>query len=124
MPNARMTVKDVLKQLEARGDAKVRAHNTKWGAGDNQFGVKLGDIRRAGEEDQERPRAGQGALEDRERRRPVSRGLILKPKDLSANEMDLLVRSRQIRASGRLADLLCRQGPRREGVPPQKVDVR
>ena len=45
MPNANMTVKDTLKQLEALGDEKVRKHNTKWGAGDNQFGVKLGDIR-------------------------------------------------------------------------------
>ena len=45
MPNANTTVKDVLKQLEALGDEKVRAHNTRYGAGDNQFGVKLGDIR-------------------------------------------------------------------------------
>ena len=44
MPNANMTVKDALEQLEALGDEKVRAHNTKFGAGTDQFGVKLGDI--------------------------------------------------------------------------------
>ena len=40
-----MTVNETLKQLKALGDEKVRAHNTKFGAGANQFGVKLGDIR-------------------------------------------------------------------------------
>ena len=40
-----MTVKDALKELKALGDAKVRAQNAKSGAGDNQFGVSLGDIR-------------------------------------------------------------------------------
>lgn len=40
------TVEEPLAQLEALADEKVRAHNSKYGAGDNQFGVKLGDIRK------------------------------------------------------------------------------
>jgi 3-methyladenine DNA glycosylase AlkD len=40
-----MTLKEVLNQLEAQSDDKVRAHNIKYGAGNNQFGVKSGDIR-------------------------------------------------------------------------------
>jgi 3-methyladenine DNA glycosylase AlkD len=40
-----MNVNEILKQLKALGNEKVRAHNTKWGAGENQFGVKMGDIR-------------------------------------------------------------------------------
>ena len=36
---------DTLSQLESLGDEKVRAHYRKNGAGDNQFGVKLGDLR-------------------------------------------------------------------------------
>lgn len=40
-----MTLDETLQQLEALGDAKVRAHNTKYGAGDDQFGVKHGDLR-------------------------------------------------------------------------------
>ncbi len=39
------TLKATLTQLESLGHAAVRAQNTKRGAGDNQFGVKLGDIR-------------------------------------------------------------------------------
>lgn len=41
-----MTVDHVLAELESLGDEKVRAQNRKQGAGDNQFGVKLGDIRK------------------------------------------------------------------------------
>jgi hypothetical protein len=37
-----MTVNEILAQLESLGDEARRAHNTKAGAPDNQFGVKLG----------------------------------------------------------------------------------
>src|SRR5688572_5485851 len=42
---AAMTLEKVLGELESLGDASVRAHNAKSGAGDNQFGVKRGDLR-------------------------------------------------------------------------------
>ena len=41
-----MTVNQVLAQLKALGDEKVRKQNRKYGAGDGQFGVKHGDIRK------------------------------------------------------------------------------
>jgi 3-methyladenine DNA glycosylase AlkD len=47
--NMAVTLKDTLAQLESLGDEKVRKQNTKRGAGDNQFGVKLGDIRKLAE---------------------------------------------------------------------------
>ena len=40
-----MTLKETMKQLELLGNEARRAHNTKYGAGDNQFGVQHGDIR-------------------------------------------------------------------------------
>ncbi|WP_428304373.1 DNA alkylation repair protein [Lacipirellula sp.] len=40
-----MTVGEILGRLEALGDDARRAHNRKAGALENQFGVKLGDIR-------------------------------------------------------------------------------
>ena len=40
-----MTLEEILRQLESLGNEKMRAQNSKYGAGDNQFGVKLGDIR-------------------------------------------------------------------------------
>ncbi len=38
------TLKATLAQLKALGNEKMRAQNRKRGAGDNQFGVQLGDI--------------------------------------------------------------------------------
>ena len=40
------TLKETLSQFKALGDEKVRAHNKKNGAADNQFGVKPGEIRK------------------------------------------------------------------------------
>jgi 3-methyladenine DNA glycosylase AlkD len=40
-----MTVNDILARLETMTNEKMKAHNIKFGAGPNQFGVKLGDIR-------------------------------------------------------------------------------
>ena len=40
-----MTVNEILAQLQSMGDEARRVHNAKAGAPDNQFGVKLGDIR-------------------------------------------------------------------------------
>ena len=42
----RVTLEEALAQLESLGNEKVRAQNKKHGAGDNQFGVRLGDIRK------------------------------------------------------------------------------
>lgn len=40
-----MTMQEVMAQLEKLGSEKMRQINKKTGAGDNQFGVKMGDIR-------------------------------------------------------------------------------
>jgi len=41
-----MTLQETLKQLQSLGNEKVREQNRRQGAGENQFGVKLGDIRK------------------------------------------------------------------------------
>lgn len=40
-----LTLEETLRELESLGNAGVRAQNVKSGAGDNQFGVKRGDLR-------------------------------------------------------------------------------
>jgi 3-methyladenine DNA glycosylase AlkD len=40
-----VTLEETLRQLKSLGNAGVRAQNAKNGAGDNQFGVKRGDLR-------------------------------------------------------------------------------
>jgi 3-methyladenine DNA glycosylase AlkD len=93
MPNANITVKDALKQLEALGNEKVRAHNTKYGAGDNQFGVKLGDIRALAKKIESNHELGKALWKTGNIDAQFLATLIIKPKDLSADEMDRMVRS-------------------------------
>ncbi len=41
-----MTVKEILKHFASLGDEKIKAQNAKRGAGKDQYGVKLGDVRK------------------------------------------------------------------------------
>jgi 3-methyladenine DNA glycosylase AlkD len=88
-----MTLKETLAQLEALGNEKVRAQNNRKGVGDNQFGVKLGDIRKiAAKIKADHPLAlalwETGNLDAR-----LLGILLINPKDLSADEVDRMVRS-------------------------------
>ena len=41
-----MTLKETLKKLEALGNEKMRIQNIRHGAGENQFGVRLGELKK------------------------------------------------------------------------------
>ena len=61
-----MTLNETLKQLKALGNAKVRAQNAKSGAGDNQFGVTRGDVRKLAKKINGPSRIGIVSVENRE----------------------------------------------------------
>lgn len=111
------TAKDVLAQLEKLGDAKVRAHNTKWGVEGKQFGVKLGDLRKVAEKlgkDEKLVKAlwKTGVFEAR-----LVAILLIEPKNLARDELDTLVRSAN---AAQLADWLnsyvVKQHPEKEAL--------
>ncbi|RDE10297.1 DNA alkylation repair protein [Pelagibacterium lacus] len=86
-------VEDILAQLEALGDERMRAQNRKNGAGDNQFGVRLGEIRKVAarvkcDHDTAMALWQSGNVEGR-----LLAALSFKPKALSMAELDRLVRS-------------------------------
>jgi 3-methyladenine DNA glycosylase AlkD len=88
-----MTLKDALAQLKALGNETVRARNKKLGADDNQFGVQMGDIRKVAakiKHDHKLALAlwNSGNLDAR-----LLAILVMKPKDLSAEEVDGMVRT-------------------------------
>ncbi|RIK74117.1 MAG: DNA alkylation repair protein [Planctomycetota bacterium] len=94
-----MTVDEILAQLESLGDAARRKHNVKAGAPDNQFGVKLGDIRALCKKIQSATKTktdrrlalelwGTGNVEAQ-----LLATLLVEPKSLSAGELDKLTRS-------------------------------
>ena len=88
-----MTLEDALARLKSLGDEKVRARNKKNGAGDDQFGVPLGDVRKlAAIIKTDHPLAlalwNTGNIDAR-----LLAILLLKPQKLSGEEMDRMVRS-------------------------------
>ena len=88
-----MTPKETLKQLKALGNEATRAHNAKWGAGDDQFGVKHGDIRALAKKIQPNHELAVALWKTGNVDAQLLAVLLIKPKDLSAEEVDRLVRS-------------------------------
>ena len=88
-----MTLKETLKQLKALGNAKVRAQNAKSGAGDNQFGVKLGDIRVLAKKIKTNHELALSLWKTGNIDAQFLATLLIKPKNLSADEMERMVQS-------------------------------
>src|SRR5262245_1262273 len=88
-----MTVKEVLAQLKSLGDAARRKHNTKAGAPDNQFGVKLGDIRAIAKKIKTDHELALDLWDTGNVEAQLLATLVIKPQSLSADELDKLTRS-------------------------------
>jgi 3-methyladenine DNA glycosylase AlkD len=88
-----MTLKETLTQLEALGTDKMRAQNKKNGAGEHQFGVRLGDIRTLAKKIKKNHELAMALWETGNIDARLLATLLIKPKTLSADEMDRMVRS-------------------------------
>ncbi len=88
-----VTLKDALAQLESLGNEKVRAYNIRNGAGDNQFGVKLGDIRKIAAKIKTDDKLAGALWKTGNIDAQLLAILLLTPKSLSRDEMDRMVRS-------------------------------
>jgi 3-methyladenine DNA glycosylase AlkD len=82
-----------LKQLEALGNEKTRAHNTKYGAGDNQFGARHGDIRVLAKKIKTNHELAISLWNTGNVDAQLLATLLITPEALSAKEVDRLVRS-------------------------------
>jgi 3-methyladenine DNA glycosylase AlkD len=90
-----MTVAEILKKLKALGSEKMRAHNAKHGARDDQFGVKMGDIRALAKPIKTNHQLAKGLWTTGNIDARFLAVLIIDPKKLSAEELDDMVRSEQ-----------------------------
>lgn len=91
-----MTAKSILAQLRTMGDDARRKHNIKAGAPENQFGVKLGDLRAVAKKIKPPPPLHELGLELWESgnlEAQLLATLLLKPGAMSAKEVDALTRS-------------------------------
>ena len=88
-----VTLKNTLAQLKSLGDEKRRAHNKKNGAGDNQFGVPLGDIRKLAAKIKTDDKLATALWDTGNIDARLLAILLIKPQSLSRDEMDRMVRS-------------------------------
>jgi 3-methyladenine DNA glycosylase AlkD len=88
-----VTVEAILAQLEGLSNKATRAQNTKRGAGDNQFGVKLGDIRTVANKVKTNHELALSLWKTVNVDAQLLATLLMKPDALSADEMEGLVNS-------------------------------
>jgi 3-methyladenine DNA glycosylase AlkD len=112
-----MTLNETLEQLKALGTAKVRAQNAKSGAGDNQFGVSLGDIRVLAKKIRTNHDLALSLWETGNVDAQFLATLLIQPGKLSAKEMDRMVRSLTfVRVADWLIAYVVRQHPDKEAL--------
>jgi len=88
-----MTLKETLEQLEALIDERTRAHNMKKGVGKNQYGVKLGDIRKIAKKIKTNHMLALELWKTENFDAQMLAILIIRPNELTSDELDAMVRS-------------------------------
>lgn len=86
-------LEEILAQLEALGNERMRAQNSKNGAGDNQFGVRLGEIRKVAKTIKANHELALALWDTQIIEARLLAILLIKPKALTADEVDGMVRS-------------------------------
>jgi 3-methyladenine DNA glycosylase AlkD len=88
-----MTLKETLTKLKSLSNEKMLAHNIKNGAGKNQFGVKLGDIRALATKIKSDHALALELWKTKNVDARLLATMIIQPKKLSAKELDEMVKS-------------------------------
>lgn len=88
-----MTLKETLEQLKAMSDEKTFAYNLKNGVGDNQYGVKLGDLRKVAKKIKSNHELALELWGTQNYDAQMLSMLIINPKKLSTDALDAIVRS-------------------------------
>ncbi len=86
-----MTYDEVMSQLKALSNDMIRKHNAKAGVGDNQFGVKMGDIRNLGKLIKPNPELAAQLWASNNLDAMMLATLIMKPKLLTIGEIEQML---------------------------------
>lgn len=88
-----MTVEETLSELKAMANDKMYAQNKRHGAGDNQFGVRLGDIRKLAAKIKTNHELAIALWDSGNLEARLLALLLIKPKKLSPTQLDQMVRA-------------------------------
>jgi 3-methyladenine DNA glycosylase AlkD len=112
-----MTLDQALAQLKKLGDEKVRARNYRNGAGENQFGVKHGDIRKLAAKIKTDHALALELWETGNLDARLLAVLVMNPKQLSRDDMDRLVRSADfVQVADWLSSYVLKEHPAKEAL--------
>jgi len=88
-----MTLEEVMDQLQALGNETVRKLNVRNGLGENQFGVKSGDIRVLAKNIKTNPELAAQLWQTGNGDAMMLASLLMRPKDFTTEDLEKLVRS-------------------------------
>lgn len=88
-----MTLDEIMGRLGALGDEKVRRMNVRNGVGENQFGVKMGDIRALAKSIKANPELAQALWQTGNFEARLLAVLLMKPQSISADELEQMIGS-------------------------------
>lgn len=88
-----MTLQETLQKLKSLGNPATLKHNAKYGAGENQFGVKHGDIRALAKKIGANHELALSLWDTGNADAQLLAALLLDPSALSAKDLDRIVRS-------------------------------
>lgn len=118
------TVKAVLHQLEALGNAKVRELQIRNGAGTSQYGVPLGDIRKVAAQYKNQHELGLQLWTSGNVDAQLTGILLLKPKLLSAAALEQMVRDTSCaQVADWLSSYVVKQHPEKEALRLQWMEA-
>ena len=87
------TVDEILNRLRALGSEKVRALNVRNGAGDNHFGVQLGELRTLAKEIKPNQALAEALWNTGNADAMLLSTLLMRPREILADDLDAMVRS-------------------------------
>ncbi|WP_373355371.1 DNA alkylation repair protein [Pseudoroseicyclus sp. CXY001] len=110
-----MTRDELMAELKALGDDKMRESHIRHGAGEDAFGVKMGDIRKLAKASKGGHELALELWETGQFEARMLAILLMKPKRLSAEEMEGLIReNRVMQVSDWLNSYVLKQHPAKE----------
>lgn len=110
-----MILAETLEQLKSLGNEKVRARNKRMGAGDNQFGVRLGDIRKLAEEIKTNDELAAALWDTWNIDARLLAILLIQPEKLSRDALDRMVRTADfVKVADWLSSYVVKNHPEKE----------
>lgn len=88
-----MTLEEIMDRLRGLGSETVRKLNSRAGVDDNQFGVKLGDLRLLAKELKTNPELATALWQTGNLDAMLLATLLMRPKQISVEDLDTMVRS-------------------------------